>query len=272
MKVPRLVLAKEYLVPLMEKLEPYDSAKPCSNTSLGYFSIEGIQGQVIYGEFLLMISQDPMNGLMNVASNTGVLWEHPLCMVALQTDPSLAVQRLLSIISGVDLSDLKVPPMLWPAVHDAAVDIYKSPCYFCRPKSIDITSLKALASKLISRGVNDILIDNPSLLHLSPRKASTPGDFPEICAALRSIAVENHMVVLGAAPIPMKLTQAVQLADQAIRVEDFGNAARFSLLRPGQTKPEFHLATRQGCGRYGNQNRMPWGMTAGKRFEAARKK
>lgn len=264
-----LTMASELITSIMEGLREAQQDKPLANASYGFFSAQGIEGRVLQEEFTLILS-DGLSAILNVISNMAVLFEHPAALVCLQAEPSTAILRLLGIVAGIDVSELKVSAAEWPSVNEAASDIWRAPLYLSHPETMDLKTLDRLAARLTSRGVNDLYIDAPALLRLSARRPSAEADFPQICRELCSLARTYHMTVVGAHPLNVRLSEAAQIADMAIGVQDFAGSARFGFIRRGASKPTYFLAKREACDRYQDVMKVPWVDTE-RRFAAARR-
>ena len=264
----RLIKASGLVAQIMESLTVAELPPRNDGASYGFFSLKKVSRQVRPDACTLLVGKPRVNGMLNIMTNMTMLCTHPSILVALDSDPLEVVVSLLSLVSGIDVTERKVPPVLWPNVEEAAADLWRAPLHICQPKTMDLKSLDSLAARAASRGIIDLFIDSPALLRAKPRKPFTRSDFPEICNELCALARKYEMAVVGTADVT--LSEAARLVDTVIRVEDFGRDARFGLLRRGETRPTFSLARGVASGRYNDPIRVPWGSSTSRRFEAAR--
>jgi hypothetical protein len=265
----KINMAGKLVPPMMDKLTVKDPDKSLRNASYGFFSVDGVNGRILHDQFSLMLSKNYLTAVLGVVSNLTILYEHPATLLCLETDPTDAIVRLLSIIAGLDLAGLSVSPESFPSVNEAANDVWRSGLYVCHPAAMDMNGFRSLVSHQVDRGVDTVFIDAPARLRLRPRTPSTAAEFPGICRDLCSIA-RTHRVTIVGGHCSMKVSDMAPLVDQVIRIEDLGDRARFGVLAKWENKPRYSLAKREACGRYNSLTRHPWSDTE-KRFETARK-
>ncbi len=174
---------------------------------------------------LVVIAARPGMGkssfMLSVALNIAFEEKLPLAIFSLEMSEEQLVLRMLSMISGVPLQNMRkgfLPDEDWEKVLRAALELSSKEIYIDDSPSLPTTELRIRSRKLKQeKGVGIIFVDYLQLLKTPYRHATRQEEVAEISRTLKALAKELEVPVVALAQLSRQVEQRAdkrpQLAD-----------------------------------------------------------
>jgi replicative DNA helicase len=165
--------------------------------------------------------------MLSMALNLAFEEKVPVAIFSLETTKEKLVLRMLSMISGVPLHNMRqgyLPDKDWEKVLKAALELSSREIYIDDSPELTTTELKIKSRKLKQeKGVGIIFVDYLQLLKTPYRGTSRQEEVAEISRSLKALAKELEVPVVALAQLPSQMEQTrdkqPQLADLSEQIE-----------------------------------------------------
>ncbi len=174
---------------------------------------------------LVVIAARPGMGkssfMLSMALNIAFEEKVPLGIFSLEMSEEQLVLRMLSMISGVPLQNMRqgfLPDEDWEKIVKAALEISSSEIYIDDSPVLSTTELRIRSRKLKQeKGVGIIFVDNLQLLKAPYEGLSRQEEVAEISRNLKALAKELEVPVVALAQLP---SQGEQIRDKQPQLAD----------------------------------------------------
>jgi replicative DNA helicase len=232
------------------------------HASLGYFALNITKKRLSTNTLTLISGSNPTVFLLNLLSNISIFWERPALVVLQENDPETICLRLLSIISGVNTSDIlsgQISPSCFASIDDGAIDLYHAPAYFWSPHDLDMAVLEREALSLLERhGKMSLFIDTVEKLTPSSSQFQYGSALQQVCNQLTEFAESHNIPVVGGAE-RFEVGDLSRLADLVVDIENNGSEATIRISGLINEEKESTARYFECCGRYAEKYYKPWG-------------
>jgi replicative DNA helicase len=173
--------------------------------------------------------------MLSMALNLAFEEKVSVAIFSLETTKEQLVLRMLSMISGVPLHNMRqeyLPDEDWEKVLKAALELSSGEIYIDDSPELTTTELKIKSRKIKQeKGVGIIFVDYLQLLKTPYRGTSRQEEVAEISRSLKALAKELEVPVVAIAQLPSQMEHTrdkqPQLADLSEQIEQYADLIIF---------------------------------------------
>jgi replicative DNA helicase len=204
-----LVGATELIKASLEKLEElYANQGAVTGVPSGFLELDEMTAGFQPGEMTIIAARPSMGKTafsLNLALHAALTEKKKVAYFSVEMASESVMTRLLSIVSKVSLSDLRVGRIsdkAWPQLINTAALLSEAPIYIDDTSGISPFEIRAKARRLAAKGGLDIIIvDYLQLMGLKQKVESREREVSEISKTLKAIAKELKVPVIALAQL-----------------------------------------------------------------------
>jgi replicative DNA helicase len=164
--------------------------------------------------------------MLSIAVNLAFKMEVPVAIFSLETSKFQLVLRMLSILSGVSLRDLRtgfLSDEVWSDVVLVGTELAQSPIYIEDSPRLTIAELREKSKRLREeKGVEVIFVDYLQLLRVPLGRTTRQEEIADISRELKDIAKELNIPVVALAQLSRQVEKRKDKRPQLVDLRDSG--------------------------------------------------
>ncbi|MBT4760226.1 MAG: replicative DNA helicase [Bdellovibrionaceae bacterium] len=204
-----LVGASELVKASLEKLEElYANQGEVTGVPSGFLELDEMTAGFQPGEMTIIAARPSMGKTafsLNLALHAALNEKKKVAYFSVEMAKEAVMTRLLSIVSSVSLSDLrvgKISDKAWPQLINSAARLSETSIYIDDTSGISPFEIRAKARRMSAKeGLDLIIIDYLQLMSMKQKIESREREVSEISKTLKAIAKELKVPVLALAQL-----------------------------------------------------------------------
>ncbi len=201
--------ATELIKASLEKLEElYANQGTVTGVPSGFLELDGMTAGFQPGEMTIIAARPSMGKTafsLNLALHAALTEKKKVAFFSVEMAKESLMTRLLSIVSKVSLSDLRVGRIsdkAWPQLINTAAMLSEAPIYIDDTSGISPFEIRSKCRRLAAKeGLDMIVVDYLQLMGMKQKIESREREVSEISKTLKAIAKELKVPVLALAQL-----------------------------------------------------------------------
>lgn len=185
---------------------------------------------------LIILAGRPETGkmafTMNVAVNAAIITNAPVAIFSYQMSKNNMIERLLSVMSDIDVHRLRTGHMQGIEYEDlqhASKTLSKAPIYVSEIPPNFLGGLRFQARRMKrEKGIQLIVIDYLQLIRDSDEKTSQGQDLSEVSRSLKRMAYELDVPIMAISQLPCKVDERPSKTPEISDLMEYGHIDRYA--------------------------------------------